>query len=53
MGCSPWGPKELDMAEWLSTHALVASFVCFVGYVLNDRGAGWHKGCELPEWGTL
>ena len=21
MGCSPWGPKESDTTEWLSTHA--------------------------------
>ena len=51
VGCSPWGPKELDMTEWLSTHALVESSARFVRYVLKDGGTGWHKGCKLPEWG--
>ena len=32
VGYSPWDRKELDMTEWLSTHACVCVFFSIIGY---------------------
>ena len=44
---SPWGHKELDMAEWLSTHkrdtVLIRSHTVFPSLLSLDNWIVWHE----------
>ena len=65
VGYSPWGHKELDMLEWLSTYAhtiLITLFWYFFMFwhtrslktgsnppILYSKGLHWNVGCARPH----
>ena len=65
VGYSPWGHKELDMLEWLSTYAhtiLITLFWYFFVFrhtrslkagsnppILYSKGLHWNVGCARPH----
>ena len=44
-GCSPWGRKELDMTELLSTAQIKAAY-CHLAYLIYMQSTS----CEMPGW---